>query len=257
MTPEGPRERALDPLSPAETERRIAVAGPLRHRRPVGPLFPGSAYAVIAGVPCAALPLPWDWATQASLTAVPDGDLVEAAREVVTWLARYGHVGWQLEIASERASVLTDALGLTLVREHEVWVSTGEPPDLGIEGEVVAPVDDDDFLAVFGPDLAPMIRGQLGRPDWEVAVLREAGATVGCFRLMDLADTTYLGGVTVVAQRRGQGLGRGLSAEATRRARRRSGLAWLQCEPSLGRFYSALGYSRYGRSAFLGPQPPS
>jgi GNAT superfamily N-acetyltransferase len=252
VKPDGPRVPALDKIPPDETERRIAVAGPLRHRRPVGPLFPGSAYAVVAGVPCAALPLPWDWAAQACLTAVPDGDLVTTAREVVSWLARYGHAGWQLEIGSERAPVLTEELGLTLVREHEVWVSTEEPRAV-VDGDVVAPVDDDDFLAVFGPDLAPMIRGQLGRPDWEVAVLREAGETVGCFRLMDLADTTYLGGVTVVAQRRGQGLGRGLSAEATRRARRRSDVAWLQCEPALGPFYSALGYTPYGRSAFLGP----
>jgi GNAT superfamily N-acetyltransferase len=249
VSPDGLREPTLDLTSTEEAGRQIVQAGPLRHRKPVGPPPLGSAYAVVADVPCAALPLPWAWAAQGCLTAVPDGNLVEAASEVVTWLAQHGHAGWQLEIGSERAPILVDALGLTPVREHEVWMSTAEPPATDVE--VGPPVDEDEFLAVFGRELAPMIRGQLTRPDWEVAVLRELGEGVGCFRLMDLADTTYLGGVTVVPHRRRQGLGRALGAHATHRARRRSDLVWLQCEPELGPFYASLGYTLQGRNTFL------
>jgi GNAT superfamily N-acetyltransferase len=251
VLPDGPRRPTLD-STPTELGLRIAAAGPWRHRHPVGQPHPGSAYAVVAGVPCAALPLPWAWAAQACLSAVPSEDLVEVTSEVVTWLTRNGHAGWQVEIGSEWAPLLVDSLGLTQVREHEVWVSTGEPPVASVEAG--PPVDEDEFLAVFGPDLAPMIRGQLERPDWEVAVMREAGESIGCFRLMDLADTTYLGGVTVVPHRRGQGLGRALSAYATSRARRRSDLVWLHCEPELGPFYASLGYALQGRTTFLGPR---
>ncbi|GAA1436759.1 hypothetical protein GCM10009616_37310 [Microlunatus lacustris] len=236
---------------PAQVQQRVDRAGPLRHLPPVGPWHPGSAYATVAGVLCAALPLPWDWATQASLTAVSEIDLVEAAGEVTRWLAGHGRTGWQLEVTSERAPLLVDALGLVPVREHDVWMSAGEPPAADLE--VGPPTDEEEFLALFGPDLAPMIRGQLARPDWEVAVLREAGLGIGCLRLLDLAGTTYLGGVTVVASRRGQGLGRALAADATRRARRRSDLVWLHCEPELGPFYARLGYRPLGRVTFLGP----
>ena len=219
---------------PVQVQQRVDRAGPLRHRPAVGPWHPGSAYATVAGVPCAALPLPWDWATQASLTAVPEVDLVEVAGEVTCWLAGHGRTGWQLEVTSERAALLGDALGLVPVREHDVWLSAGEPPV--VDRQVNPPTDEEEFLALFGPDLAPMIRGQLARPDWEVAVLRDAGVGIGCLRLMDLADTTYLGGLTVQPSRRGRGLGLALGADATRRARRRSDVVWLHCEPELGPF---------------------
>jgi GNAT superfamily N-acetyltransferase len=234
-----------------ETRRRIAAAGPLRHAAPVGPAHPGSAHAVVAGVPCAALPLPEAWAAQACLSAVPDRHLVAVATEVAGWLTDHAHAGWQLEVDGERAAVVADALGLVPVREHEVRVSTTEPPVVDVDPG--PPADEDEVLALFGPDLAPMVRGQLGRPDWEVAVLHRDGEAVGCYRLLDLADTTYLGGVTVVPHRRGEGLGRALSAHATRAARRRSDLVWLHCEPGLGPFYGRLGYAVVGRTTFLGP----
>jgi GNAT superfamily N-acetyltransferase len=245
----------LDPAQETAQEmlRRIAVAGPLRHGRPVGPQQAGSHYEVVAGVPCAALPLPWSWAAQACLSAVPDEDLVDVAGEVTGWLTRFAAAGWQLEIDSARAPAVAEALGLAPVREFDVWVSTGDLPPLALASDVDQPVDDDEFLAVFGPELAPMISGQLGRPDWDVGVLRESGAAVGCYRLMDLADATYLGGVTVVPRLRGRGLGRALSAYVTDRARRRSDLVWLQCEPALGPFYAGIGYTVLGRSTFLGP----
>jgi hypothetical protein len=79
---------------------------------------------------------------------------------------------------------------------------------------------------------------------------------IGCARLLDLAGTTYVGGVTVLPGRRGEGLGRLVSALGTRRASQRSPVAWLHCadDPDrLSAVYAGLGYQRVATHAQLSP----
>jgi hypothetical protein len=48
----------------------------------------------------------------------------------------------------------------------------------------------------------------------------------------------------VLAECRGRGLGRLVSAAATSHALRQAGLAWLHCEDELSALYAPLGYRR-------------
>ncbi len=240
-------------LGRADAERNLAP--------PEGRWPNGAEYETVAGVPCAHLPLPFAWATQASLAgleaaaAAPPTAVLDA---VTQWLRQRSPEGWHLVVDQQQADDVAAATGLTARLRHGVWLCD-EAPEVPVpQGESSAPClegacDVEEFLAVFGTQLRPVVDGQLGLPDREFLVVRHAGRTVGCARLRDLAGTTYVGGITVVPELRGRRWGRAVSALATRRALERSPVAWLHCADEVSPLYSRLGYRRVTTHVHLGP----
>lgn len=228
---------------------------------PEGHCPDGAAYETVAGVPCAHLPLPYAWATQASLAgleaaaAAPRPAVLDA---VTGWLQAQSPDGWHLVVDHQQADGVAAATGLVEQMAHGVWLCD-EAPEVPVpQGETTAPQlerarDVDEFLEVFGRDLWPVVQRQLELPDREFLVVRHEGRAIACARLRDLAGTTYVGGITVVPELRGRRWGRAVSALATRRALERSPLAWLHCEDDVSPLYSRLGYRRVTTHVHLGP----
>jgi ribosomal protein S18 acetylase RimI-like enzyme len=112
-------------------------------------------------------------------------------------------------------------------------------------------------VAVYGAELAPLVAGQIGRPGRTFLVLRERGRPVACARVTEAGGMAYVSGVGVLAECRGRGLGRLVSAVATTNALRQTGLAWLHCDEDLWALYEPLGYRRVATHVDLqrAPQP--
>ena len=212
-------------------------------REPAGGGVEGSSYAVVAGVPCWDLPLPSVWAAQAALTGLEDEPSPDVLAEVSAWLEKRSPGSWTLVVREAHAAAVAAATGLGEDLRLGAWVCEEAPDaDLPPGAEVAPPREVEEFLSVYGAELRPVAAEYLEDPDRELLVLRVDGVAVGCARLADAAGTTYVGGVTVRPERRGEGWGRLVSALATRRALQRSPLAWLTCEEGLGRLYGPLGY---------------
>lgn len=221
----------------------------------------GAAYAVVHDVACAHLPIPFAWATQASLSGLGPG-LAHSGREVAgavtQWLESQAPGCWHLVVDEGQAGAVPTPTGLTEQFRLGVWVCE-QPPDVLVpQGEsgppdLTPPVDVEEFLSVYGRELRAVVEGQLDLPDREFVVARQDGVAVACARLRDLAGTTYVGGITVRPELRGQGWGRAVSALATRRALQRSPLAWLHCDDDVSALYAGLGYRRVTTHVHLGP----
>ncbi|MGN6610332.1 MAG: GNAT family N-acetyltransferase [Angustibacter sp.] len=243
-------------LGRADADRNVAP--------PAGHWPEGAAFASVAGVPCAHLPLPYAWSTQASLAglesaaAAPPADVVDA---VIGWLQQHSPDAWHLVVDHQQVDGVAAATGLVEQLHHGVWLCD-EAPEVPVpQGEsseptLESPQDVAEFLTVFGPDLGPLVERQLDLPDREFLVVRREGRAIACARLRDLAGTTYVGGITVVPEMRGRRWGRAVSALATRRALERSPLAWLHCDDSVSPLYSRLGYRRVTTHVHLGPASP-
>jgi probable phosphoglycerate mutase len=226
---------------------------------PAGPLLPGAHYETVAGIACASLPVAQPWATQASVTGLGYTPSPRVVDEVTGWLEEHSPGAWHLVVGELWASEVAARHGLVELMQHGAWICEG-PPDVprvseAAPGELeLAPaVDVEEFLSVFGAELAPVVQGQLDLPDREFVVLRRDGRAVACARLRDLAGTTYVGGVTVDPAARGRGWGLAMSSLATRRALQRSPLAWLHCEDEVSGLYARLGYRRVTTHVHLGP----
>jgi probable phosphoglycerate mutase len=240
-------------LGRADADRNLAP--------PAGHWPEGAVFETIAGVACAHLPLPYAWATQASLaglgaaTTVPPAEVVDA---VTGWLQQHSPDAWHLVVDGAQADGVAAGSGLAEQLRHGVWLCD-EAPEVPVpQGESTEPAldrprDAQEFLAVYGLDLAPVVERQLDLPDREFVVVRHEGRAVACARLRDLAGTTYVGGITVVPELRGRRWGRAVSALATRRALERSALAWLHCDDSVSPLYARLGYRRVTTHVHLGP----
>lgn len=228
---------------------------------PTGHRPAGAEYETVAGVACAHLPLPYPWATQASLAgleAAAAAPAPEVTRAVAGWLQERSPGAWHLVVDRQQQEQVQQATGLVEQLRHGVWLCD-EAPEVPVpQGESSAPTiepaqDVDEFLSVFGADLAPVVEGQLDLPDRELVVVRHDGRAIACARLRDLAGTTYVGGVTVLPELRGRRWGRAVSALATRRALERSAVAWLHCDDAVSPLYSRLGYRRVTTHVHLGP----
>lgn len=237
-------------LDRADAERNVPPPGG-------GP--PGAEYATVGPVPCAHLPMPFAWATQASVTALGHPPSPRLLDDVTGWLQARSANSWHLVVSEAWSEQVAGQGGLVEHLRHGAWVCEA-PPDVrlpaGVEGplELVPAADVSEFLAVFGEQLRPVVDGQIGLPDREFVVVRHEGRPVACARLRDLAGTTYVGGITVLPEYRGKGWGLAVSALATRRALLRSPLAWLHCDDQLGALYSQLGYRRATTHVHLGPR---
>ncbi|WP_460458934.1 GNAT family N-acetyltransferase [Angustibacter peucedani] len=244
---------------PGDLAELVDRADAERNRPPSGvePL-PGAAYADVDGIACAHLPMPFAWATQASLTGLgvaPSPALLDA---VTGWLGSRSPGSWHLVVGEAWADEVATRAGLAEAMRHGAWVCE-QPPEVVVpttaEGtvELVPARDVAEFLEVFGTELGPVVDGQLGLPDREFVVVRQRGAPIACARLRDLAGTTYVGGITVRPERRGEGWGLAVSALATRRALQRSPVAWLHCDDTVSGLYARLGYRRVTTHVHLVP----
>jgi len=214
----------------------------------------------VAGAVCTSLPVPFAWATRATFTAssaVPSRDQVRAAS---VWCERTSPDGWRLVVRGEHAAVvLAEADGRLRVEDAlEVRAASALAEPAGPAGFDVGPARDaDEFLGVYGDELAPLVRGHLGRRGMLFLVGRVDGATVACARVWDVGGTSYVSGVQVRPEHRGRGIGRAVSAAATRLALHRHPVAWLHCEPGVAPLYEALGYQPVTTHVQLGPTSPA
>jgi predicted N-acetyltransferase YhbS len=78
-------------------------------------------------------------------------------------------------------------------------------------------------------------------------VARMDGAPVGCARVRMLADTAYVGAVTVLPAWQGKGLGTALTRAP------RASLVWLHCSAASRALYERLGYRHVDDHALLVP----
>ena len=234
----------------AEAEQNLPPAGTVQN---------GAHYATVRGIACASLPIDQSWATQASVTGLGFTPSPRVVDDVTGWLEERSPGSWHLVIGELWAAEVAARHGLAELMRHGAWICES-PPEVpqvpeAAAGELtlVPAADAEEFLSVFGADLAPIVQGQLDLPDREFVVLRHRGRAVACARLRDLAGTTYVGGITVEQAARGRGWGLAMSALATRRALQRSPLAWLHCEDELSGLYARLGYRRVTTHVHLGP----
>ncbi len=86
-------------------------------------------------------------------------------------------------------------------------------------------------------------------------VARVGGEPVGCARVRLMADTAYLGAVTVLPAWQGKGLGAALTIAAGELAAQYSDLVWLHCTPGSRGLYERLGYRHVDDHALLVPVP--
>ncbi len=216
--------------------------------------IPGaSATADIRGVPCARFDVDAPWATQAALTGHADPLSAEHLDEVLDWLQAASPGSWQVGARVEQVDELVLA-GLKPTLELGVWTIDRRSPYTVPDGiEIGAARDADEFLEVYGRELAPLVVDQIGLAGRSFLVMREHGQPVGCARVTDVGGTAYVSGVTVLAQHRGRGLGRLMSAAATNQAVRRAGLAWLYCDDDVAPLYQGIGYRRLSTHVHLEP----
>jgi probable phosphoglycerate mutase len=202
------------------------------------------ASAEVAGATCASFAVEQPWATQAVLTGQSHAPTAAQLDAVGDWLQSTRPGSWRIRVRIEHLDELaladlTPALELAvLITERRSWLRLPDGVEIGEARDAA------EFLQVYGADLAPLVEAQLGRDGCSFLVLREHGEAVGCARVTDVGGTAYVSGITVVAARRGAGLGRLISAAATNHAVRRAGLAWLHCDDHMVAFYEGLGYRR-------------
>jgi probable phosphoglycerate mutase len=238
---------------PGDLTRLVDVAEAERNAPPAHPGV-GAEYEQVGGVWCARLPIDQPWATQASL-AGQDGPVPPSRLFAVRdWLEQRSPHAWHLVVGEREAPRVAVHAGLVEVGRHGAWVCETAPTTTVPHGvEIDVPRDLEEFLGVYGEQLRPVVEPYLDDPDRELVVLRVDGVTVACARLVDLAGTTYVGGVTVLPHRRGEGWGLAVSAAATRRALQRSPIAWLHCEDDVSGLYARLGYARVTTHVHLAP----
>lgn len=208
----------------------------------------GSAEACteLHGAPCASFAIDEPWATRAALTGRADLPSADELGAIGRWLQTIRPGSWQVGVRVEqRGSPALDQLDLVTATELGVWVTDRWPRYSWPDGVEIGPAADaDEFVAVYGADLAPLVTAQIGRAGRTFLVLREHGRAVGCARVTEAGGMAYVSGVAVLPDCRGRGLGRLVSAAATGHALRQAGLAWLHCEDELSALYARLGYRR-------------
>ncbi|MGC1210823.1 MAG: GNAT family N-acetyltransferase [Micromonospora sp.] len=133
----------------------------------------------------------------------------------------------------------------------------GQPPSRPRSVADVGPARDrDEFCVPYGAELAPLVTDAhpaSGRMHHLVA--RVGGEPVGCARVRLMADTAYLGAITVLPTWQGKGVGTALTIAAGELAARYSDLVWLHCTPGSRALYERLGYRHVDDHALLVPVP--
>jgi GNAT superfamily N-acetyltransferase len=219
----------------------------------------GLGWTEVAGAVCTTLPVRRPWGTRATFTAREEAPSPEEVREAAAWCEATAPGCWQVVVRGEHAAeVLSGAQGSLRVDDAlYVRATTSLSPVAPVPGLEVGPaVDEDEFMAAYWPELRPLVEGRLGQRGLMFLVGRLHGRPVACARLSDAGGLCYVSGVQVLPEFRHQGIGRAVSAAATRLALHRHEVSWLHCEPNLASLYESLGYQAVTTHVHLGPIAP-
>lgn len=211
----------------------------------------GDDWAIVSGVPCQHIALPYPWATTGRILAVPGPPTADTVAQVAAWL-RLRSPQWTLMVRAE------DEHGICGFERWDLM------PVLALQDQLPSPprsladigptCDRDEFLAAYGAELAPLVTAaHLAAERMHHLVARVAGKPVGCARVRLMADTAYVGAITVLPAWQGKGLGTMLTIAASELAARYSDLVWLHCTPSSQALYERLGYRHIDDHALLVP----
>jgi GNAT superfamily N-acetyltransferase len=199
----------------------------------------GDDWALVSGVPCQHIDLPYEWATNGRVLALPAPPTPETIAAVAAWLgARSSR--WSLLIRAEHEAFVA---GFTRFDRMPVLVLRGRqsaPPSVA---EVGPARDPNEFLGPYGAELAPLVTDRhFSSPRMHHLVARVAGVPVGCARVRLMADTACLGAITVLPAWQGQGIATALTIAASELAADLVDLVWLHCTPKSRVLYERLGY---------------
>jgi GNAT superfamily N-acetyltransferase len=214
-------------------------------------LIPAGDWDVVAGVPCQHIALPYPWATIGRVVALPTEPSADTLTHVAAWLSARSpqwtvmvRASDEPEIAGFRMWDLMPALALTTRP-----ASVPRPPV-----EIGPARDPEEFLVPYGAELAPLVTdAHLAAERMHHLVARVSGEPVGCARVRLMADTAYVGAITVLPAWQGKGLGTALTVAASELGAQYSDLVWLHCTPASRALYERLGYSHVDDHALLVP----
>lgn len=199
---------------------------------------------MVAGARCVRFDLPHAWAAQACFTALADAPTSEQLAAAVAWLEHQAPQGGVVVVRGSHVEAVRRQAALSVALTLQVW-TTRRPPaaqhPTGLEIDVATTPAE--VLGVYGTELEPLVRGRTDGPDDTWLVARERGSVVACARVRRVAATAYVSAVTVLPSARGRGVGRAVSAAATRLGLARAPLAWLECEAGVSPLYAGLGYA--------------
>jgi GNAT superfamily N-acetyltransferase len=213
----------------------------------------GDDWAVVSGVPCQHIALPYPWATTGRVLALPGPPTVDQVTQVAAWL-RARSPQWTILVRAEDERQI---FGFQRWDLMPVLALQGPPPSRPRSAADIGPARDrDEFLVPFGAELAPLVTdAHLASERMHHLVARVGGEPVGCARARLMADTAYLGAITVLPNWQGKGLGTALTIAASELAARYSDLVWLHCSPGSRNLYERLGYRHVDDHALLAPVP--
>ena len=212
----------------------------------------GEDWAVVSGVPCQHIALPYPWATTGRVLALPGPPTADTVTQVAAWL--HGRSPqWTLMVRAEDEHEVNGFERWDLM---PVLALRSQPPSRPRSLADIGPARDrDEFLVPYGTELAPLVTdSHLASGHMHHLVARVGGKPVGCARVRLMADTAYLGAITVLPAWQGKGLGTALTIAAGELAARHSDLVWLHCTPGSRGLYERLGYRHVDDHALLVPR---
>jgi GNAT superfamily N-acetyltransferase len=226
---------------------RIAAA----HADPDDLAPAGDDWAVVSGVPCQHIALPHPWATVGRVLALPGPPTAGMLTEVVTWL-RAKSPQWTLMVRSDDEQRMAGFRRWSLM---PVLALHGRPRSRRATVADIGPAHDrHEFLVPYGAELAPLVTdAHFAARRMHHLVARVGGQPVGCARVRIMADTAYLGAITVLTAWRGKGIGAALTTAAGELAARHSDLVWLHCTTGSRALYERLGYHHIDDHILLEP----
>lgn len=202
----------------------------------------------IGRIACVRYDIDHAWATQAKVMHPVDPDELDRALEWMgkradEWTVTTREVYVDDPVFADRGLRPIDGATLELVcmrlSDLDELASAPAVPELTIEPAT----DPDEFLSVYGTELAPLVAPQLfADPRRNYLVGRLDGVAVACARVDVLARTAYVSGVTVRPDWRHRGFGTAISAAAARRGLASRRVVWLTAVDELGPLYTALGF---------------
>ncbi|GAB3677974.1 GNAT family N-acetyltransferase [Angustibacter aerolatus] len=216
----------------------------------------GARWERVGGALCSTLPVDQPWATVAAYTAAAEPPDAGQLGQALGWCRRTGRAGYRVVVRGEHLDAVLAATEGALRPELELQVLATEhaPSDPAPEGLQLAGARDvDEFVAVYGEPLRPLVQQAFTAPGNRFVVARDDDRAVGCARLWDVGQSSYVSAVTVLPGERGRGVGTAISAHLTRLGLARHPLTWLTCEAHLVPMYQRLGYERVGTHVQLGP----
>ncbi|MFD2079534.1 Acetyltransferase (GNAT) family protein [Actinopolymorpha cephalotaxi] len=217
--------------------------------------------AVVAGIACVSYPIGQPWATQAKAMGPPSASALDQA---VEWLDAHAPARglWTVTTRTRYAGRpeftgrgFRPWLELPVLVLGSVARLAAAAPVAGLT--VGAPDSAEEFLGVYGPELAPLVTpGVLASPTYHLLVGRVDGVAVACAQVREVAGTAYVSAVGVLPEWRDRGIGSAISAAAARYALGLQPRAvWLSAESHRHRMYGRIGFRPVDTHVLLRPEP--